>query len=542
MTEFFQDGPVLKNQYDDDPFLRFYLRKTLPPKTFNKLEPDLRKLGNKAATSLLNLGKSAEQNPPRHVPYDAWGHRIDEIETSEAWKELEKIAAQEGLVSIGYERKQGGFSRVHQFAKIYLYGPSSAIFTCPLAMTDGAARAVELYGDDEMKKNVFAHLTSRNPRQFFTSGQWMTERTGGSDVSGTSTIAKKVSGNQYKLFGTKWFTSATTSHVAMALARIEGAPEGSKGLSLFCVRLRDEKGALQGIRIHRLKEKLGTRALPTAELTLDGAPATLVGDEGNGVKKISSLFNITRIWNASSALGYMRRGVALAKDYSTKRRAFGKLIAEHPLHQETLAAVETEWAGAFHLVFRVAELLGKEEVNEATPSEKALLRLLTPVVKLFTAKQGVSVASEVLECFGGAGYIEDTGLPSLLRDSQVLAIWEGTTNVLSLDMLRALDKEKAMGPFVKDVNRILTGIQSKDLQPLAKQLKQVLVETQKWSEHLPEVQARKFAFQLARIYSGALLVEYADWCQKNEKLFVKNSSSLQLAMLAAKRWCAILTS
>lgn len=161
----------------------------------------------------------------------------------------------------------------------------------------------------------------------------MTERTGGSDVSGTSTIAKP-SGAVFRLSGVKWFTSATTSQIAMTLARIEGAPEGSKGLSLFYLELRDSTGKLNGIRINRLKDKLGTHALPTAELTLENTAALLVGKPGEGVKKISSLFNITRIYNACCAVGYMRRALALARDYATKRVAFGHTLSKHVLHLE----------------------------------------------------------------------------------------------------------------------------------------------------------------------------------------------------------------
>src|SRR5262249_53677312 len=151
-------------------------------------------------------------------------------------------------------------------------------------------------------------------------------------------------------------------------------------------------------------------------------------------------------YNACCAVGLMRRGLALARDYARRRRAFGKLLADQPLHVETLAALQVEFEAAFHLSFRVAELMGRGETGAATDDERAVLRLLTPLVKLYTAKQAIATCSEVLEAFGGAGYVEDTGLPRLLRDAQVLSIWEGTTNVLSLDVLRAIEKEAAFQP------------------------------------------------------------------------------------------------
>jgi alkylation response protein AidB-like acyl-CoA dehydrogenase len=188
----------------------------------------------------------------------------------------------------------------------------------------------------------------------------MTERAGGSDISGTATIAQQH-GEEYRLYGAKWFTSATTSQMALTLARPEGNAEGSRGLALFLVELRDERGRLRGIQVNRLKDKLGTRKVPTAELTLDGAPATLVGAPGDGVRAITPMLSITRTWNAVSAVSGMRRALALARDYARRRRAFGALLVDKPLHADTLAALEAEYAGAFCLAFRSAELIGALE-------------------------------------------------------------------------------------------------------------------------------------------------------------------------------------
>lgn len=535
-SEFFQEGPALPNQYDEDVFLRSYLARVLPEPVLKEIEPGLRRLGERTTGEILALGDAAEATPPKLVPYDPWGRRIDTITVSDAWRKLGDIAVEEKLVATAYERRHGAWSRLHQFVRIYLYGPSSAIYTCPLAMTDGAARAIELYGDAGMKQGAYRSLTATDPRKAWTSGQWMTEKTGGSDVSGTSTIAKR-DGEGFKLFGTKWFTSATTSEMAMALARIEGAPAGSRGLSLFFIELRDSEGRLKNIRVHRLKDKLGTKALPTAELTLEGTPAILVGGEGDGVKKISALFNITRIWNACCAAGFMRRGVALAKDYAQKRVAFGRPLKEQPLHVETLAALEVECTAACLLVFRLAELLGKEEMGTATKEETVLLRLLTPVAKLFTAKQAVATMSEVLESFGGAGYIEDTGLPKLLRDAQVLPIWEGTTNVLSLDMLRALQKEQALEPFLGEMERHLKTASRPELMPLVAKARDAAASIAKHaktmaalSEDELQASAKDLAFAIARSYVAALMIEQAQW-----ELAARGE---RRSLILAERWCA----
>lgn len=536
MSDFFQTAPSLGNQYDEDRVLKTYLAWKLPAAMLHELEPELHHLGQRVIEDIQQLGQEAEASPPQHIPYDPWGKRIDQIKVSPAWTALDKIAAEEKLIALAYERRHGALSRIHQFAKLYLFHPSSAIYTCPLAMTDGAARALELYADAALKKRAFPHLTATDPAQFWTSGQWMTERSGGSDVSGTATIAK-ADGDQFRLSGVKWFTSATTSQMAMTLARIEGAPAGSKGLSLFYLELRDENGALNGIRINRLKDKLGTRALPTAELTLENAAATLVGGAGDGVKKIASLFNITRIYNACCAVGYMRRALALARDYANKRVAFGRPLSQHSLHVETLANMQVEFSAAFHLVFHAVELLGKEEVGEASAAERAVLRLLTPLAKLYTAKQAIVLSSEALEAFGGAGYIEDTGLPQLLRNAQVLSIWEGTTNILSLDALRAIHRENAGEAFLTDMQQRLDQIAHPQLL-LAKNTTQDNVQTlqhylhsmAKMSDEEQQTGARQFAFAMTQTYIASLLLDYAQWSLQTE--------ADPQARITAQRWCA----
>ncbi|MGH8413213.1 MAG: acyl-CoA dehydrogenase family protein [Gammaproteobacteria bacterium] len=511
---FFQDGPILGNQYQDDAVLRAWLRARLPAEVLREIAPGLERLGGRAAGEMLAMAADAEARPPRHVPYDAWGRRVDRIETTWGWQALHRLAAEEGIVATAYERRQGPWSRLHQFIRLYLYNPSSAIASCPLAMTDGAARVLELHGDAELKERYLPHLLSRDPVEFWTSGQWMTERTGGSDVSGTTTVASLENGG-YRLYGSKWFTSATDSRLAVTLARDEALDAEGK-LSLFLLELRDAQGNLNDIFVHRLKDKLGTRALPTAELTLKGTPAVRIGRAGHGVKTISSVLNITRLYNAVCAVSYMRRGLALAEDYARKRHVFGKLLIEQPLHRETLADLNAEFTGALHLVLHLGVLLGREETGVAGETDQSLLRLLTPVAKLYTGKQSIAVVSEVLECFGGQGYIEDTGLPSLLRDCQVLSIWEGTTNVLSLDVLRALEHAEVLEVFVGDTARHLENLQRPELAVLRVSIQRAVKDILAWPETAEklgrdalEAGARRFAFSLARTYTAALLAEAA---------------------------------
>lgn len=514
--QFFQAAPELDHPFEDDKFLRSFLKRTLPPEFHREVEKDLKRLGDRVLNEMEALAQEAETSLPEHIPFSPWGKRIDQIKVSKAWDRLHEIAAEEGIVASGYERTYGEFSRLYQFAKLYLYHPSSAIYSCPLAMTDGAARVIELFGTPEMKARAYKHLTSRDAKEFWTSGQWMTEKSGGSDVSGTETIARLEDGS-YKLYGDKWFTSATTSPMAMALAYIEG----DQKLSLFYLELRDEKGELQNIQINRLKDKLGTKALPTAELTLSGVPAVLIGERGKGVKTIANLFNITRMYNACCAVGYMHRGITLAKDFAKKRVAFGQPIINFGLHQQTLADLQVKFEASFILTFHAALLLGKEETGKASATESGLLRLLIPLAKLYTGKEGVTIASEVIESFGGAGYVEDTGLPQLLRNAQVLSIWEGTTNVLALDALRAIQKEKAGECFVHDLAQRLEKVKNSNLSMFKDEISKASQSLIASISSLTQVEdlhtnARKIAFSLSRVLAASFLLEQAEWSLQNE--------------------------
>ncbi|ACY14399.1 acyl-CoA dehydrogenase family protein [Haliangium ochraceum] len=518
---FFQQPPALGNQYDDDFFLQDYLARTLPAEVLAAVEDELRELGELSGGHFYRMQLADARNEPVHVPWDAWGQRVDRIEVSPLWREAQALAAERGLVAAAYDSPHGRFARVHQFALNYVIAPSLDVYSCPLAMTDGAARTLLSSGNQALIEHAVTRLTSRDPAQAWTSGQWMTERTGGSDVGLSETEARR-DGDTWRLWGTKWFTSATTSQMALTLGRPDGNGPGGRGLALFYVELRDDDGRLRNIEVNRLKDKLGTRKVPTAELTLAGTPATLVTEEAhNGVRSITPMLNITRTWNAIIATSLMRRGLALAKDYAQRRRAFGARLAEKPLHLDTLADMQAETAGAVLLAFRAAELLGSLESGEATDSDAALARVLTPIAKLSTGKQAVTVTSEALESFGGAGYVEDTGLPRLLADAQVLPIWEGTTNVLSLDTLRALGQEDGFRALQGECERLLGQVQAAELATSARAARDALTHAATWlgqqrgERVLIEAGARRFALTLGRSLELALLCQHAQWCLDN---------------------------
>ncbi|ELT99005.1 hypothetical protein CAPTEDRAFT_179194 [Capitella teleta] len=534
---FFQQAPSLGNQFTADVTLRNYLRRFLPHEIFSAVEPDLERFGKRVATDIYQLGIDCEHNQPILKQFDAWGNRVDEIVTCEAWKKQKEIAASEGLIATAYERKYQQWSRLLQVVKLYLYAPSSGLFSCPLAMTDGAAKSLEAINDPALNEHAYGHLISRDPVSFWTSGQWMTERRGGSDVGrATETLALPQDDGSYLLHGYKWFTSATDSEMALTLARVvdkDGQPtEGSKGLSMFYLDVRNQDGSLNNIQVQRMKDKLGTRQLPTAELLLDGVRAIRVSDEGRGVAAISNMLTITRLHNSVSAASGMRRITNLSKDFSKSRECFGKVIHNHPIHIRVLANMEMETRAATLLTLEMARLLGLADCGMIAEKQQNIFRLLTPLAKLYTAKQAVAVASEGLESFGGAGYLEDTNLPVHLRDAQVLPIWEGTTNILSLDVLRALAKTKgaALKSFHEDVvQRVAMATENAQLRDSALSVQQASNEVLSFAANnaaLLEFAAREFAYSLARIYMGMLLVEHAAW-----------EDATPQDVFVARRWC-----
>lgn len=517
---FTQSPPELANPYLTDRVLQSVMRRSLPHALFEHFHEEAYDLGQIIADELYPQQLAERLIEPRHIPFDAWGRRIDSIELTPLWQRMPALAARFGLVWHGYDQNKAAYARLFQFAMVYLATAATDFYACPLAMTDGAARALIESGNETLVRRAVPHLTSRDAATLWTSGQWMTETSGGSDVGGTETRAVRDANGQWRAFGRKWFTSAATSEMALLLARPDGAAQGTEGLALFYCEPRDRGGRLQNIVIDRLKDKLGSRKLPTAELRLDGAPIELVGEERRGVRMIAPVLNQTRLWNSFAALSFFRRGLQLLRDYGNRRRVFGRLLGEQPLQQQTLAGVQAEFEGGLHLALYVAELLGKSEHGALDDRHRLLLRLLIPITKLLTARQAVAGLSEIVEGFGGAGYIEDTGLPTLLRDAQVFSIWEGTTNVLSLDALKVLALDGTWDA-IHGALMALTGQAGSETEALS-----ALVREAERSVHAAhqtaadqgrgEALARNFAITLGRTFELALLIRHAAWSERAE--------------------------
>ncbi|KAK5575463.1 hypothetical protein RB653_006596 [Dictyostelium firmibasis] len=548
---FQQQSPLLGNQFLEDTQLLRGLKRVLPTQVLSDIQSDLTQFGERVITDILELGRASENNPPKLIQYDAWGKRIDKIIVDESWNKLKDIGCSEGLVSIGYERKFREYSRIYQYIKIYLFACSSAVFDCPMSMTDGAARLIELHGDKQMKEVDYKHFISRDPKQFWTSGQWMTEKPGGSDVSNSETIAiDSGNGKTFNLSGYKYFTSATTSEASMVLARdvedattMKGAISGSRGLSVYFIKLRKPNGELDRIKVHKLKNKFGTKAVPTAELELMGTPGIRVGPKGRGVPVISSILNITRIHNVIHSVATMRRCVAIVRDFAHRRSVFGKLLKDNLLYLSTLAEMELEYRAGLHLLLDVSLLLGKSECGVVSKGEDQkqvdlLLRIVTPLSKLYTAKQSISVSSEAIEALGGTGYMEDSDIPRLFRDTQVTSIWEGTTNVLSMDVWRTLKQPLTIKYYFQSIeNRLLqaSGVQNNDtfrkvisiIRESMKLIQSVIDKVMSGDMEYAESNARRFAYLMSQTYMASLLLEHAVW------------SKDELDAQVAERWCFV---
>src|SRR3989440_992420 len=245
---FQQSPPSLGNQYEDDRVLRSYLTRVLPETMVREIEPSHREMGRLAGGNLYQMQLADRLNVPKLTQWDAWGNRIDAVEMTPLWREAERVAVDYGLGATAYEQRHGNLSRVHQCALAYLFTPSTDIYSCPLAMTDGAARTLLSSGNQALIDRAVPHLITRNPEDFWTAGQWMTELTGGSDVGLSETVAKQITNSEsaaiqhleketWRLYGTKWFASAINSRMALTLARPEGNPAGGRGLALFYVEL-----------------------------------------------------------------------------------------------------------------------------------------------------------------------------------------------------------------------------------------------------------------------------------------------------------------
>ncbi|KAL4790664.1 hypothetical protein BDV19DRAFT_401879 [Aspergillus venezuelensis] len=559
-TGHFTRPAPLENTYSFDAALRRILEWYLPSQHLSSLTPHLTRIGDEAISEQIKVWSAdAEKNQPYVKSYNVWGEQyaVDRLVTSEGWKRLKGWSAGHGVVALGYEGTYGKERRLAQYAVNYLTSPSSALTSCPMSMTDGAAL---ILSTEIRKRNlppshpfakILSHLLSRDENSAWTSGQWMTERAGGSDVQNTDTWAvhsplqSTNSGNgngvdkgEYLVSGFKFFSSATDADIAILLAKTE--PSGK--LSTFLAPLRtsitptsnaasaishvpatnSKKEITNGIHIHRLKNKLGTKELPTAELELVNTRAHLIGELDQGIQTIAPLLNITRAHTFIGSLAAWRRALDIAKAFAKTRKTVGDQLAFIPMHLRLLADLEGRHLGCMELSFFTVAVMNVVEngtvINQASlphlpaPGKEAstLFRVLTAVTKAVVSKMSIIAIQECQEALGGVGYMDEPDEPEfnisrILRNTLVNSIWEGTTNVLSSELVRFLSRGGNLGIFGAWVERVLGLLSGEDAHALKDAWRRFRGRLVSMEPAFLLADARRAVFTLAWILSGVLL-------------------------------------
>jgi putative acyl-CoA dehydrogenase len=450
------------------------------------------------------LGFQANENPPRLKTHDRFGHRIDEVEFHPAWHELMRTSMAYGLHSAPWREPRPG-AHVARAAKLFLTAQVECGHCCPITMTYGSLpslrRQVELaaFWESKILSTTYdPRLLPADQKQGVLVGMAMTEKQGGSDVRANTTLAVPLGhggpGKEYALTGHKWFCSAPMSDAFLVLA------QASRGLSCFLLPRWTPDGKRNRFFIQRLKDKLGNRSNASSEIELDGTFAQLIGDEGRGVATIMEMGNYTRLDCALGSAAMMRQSLVQALHHTSHRSAFGKPLVQQPLMRNVLADLCLESEAATTLVMRLARAY---DCQGETPREFAFRRIATAIAKYWVAKRAVSVVYEAMECHGGNGYVEESLLPRLYREAPVNAIWEGSSNIICLDVLRAMSREKETAEALVEEIRLAKG-NNRELDAFTEKLSADVTSSPAESD------CRHLVERMALALQGALLVRHGD--------------------------------
>ncbi len=466
-------------------------------------EDRIRTVAALAGGDALEWGRLANVNPPVLRTHDRYGNRIDEVEFHPAWHSLMRIGVEHGLHALPWREPRPG-AHVARAVAFMLLSQAEQGFGCPLSMTYAAIPALRLepsiQAEWEPRLTSFEYDPAAAPvteKAGALSGMAMTERQGGSDVRANTTRAEPVGqAGEYELHGAKWFCSAPMCDAFLVLAQAPG------GLSCFLLPRWSPDGTRNAFHIQRLKDKLGNRSNASSEVEFHGAYARLVGPEGRGVPTIIEMVNHTRLDCVLGSTGLMRRAVAEATHHAAHRSAFGRLLSEQPLMQNVLADLAVESEAATLAALRLAR--SYDEAWGGDEDARAFSRLATAVAKYWICKRTPTHAAEALECLGGNGYVEESGMPRLYRESPLNSIWEGSGNVIALDVLRALSKsQNATELFFAEI-AAAEGADPR-LDAYAAKLRNDLADTD-GVEH----RARRLVEQMALVFQGSLVVRHGD--------------------------------
>ena len=440
-----------------DPFSESLLKIYLPQQLFNHLLPTFDELGQAVGDSLDKLADIADKNSPTLSVRNRIGTDEAVISKHPAYIELEEMAYSKlGLAAMSHRAGvlgwQETFPPAAKYALSHLFVQAEFGLCCPVSMTDSLARTLKKYGSQELIDLVIPQVTSLDFPKLEQGAMFMTEQAAGSDVSATQTLAEEQADGSWILTGDKWFCSNPDADFAMVLARSEENP-GLKGVSLFLLPKQKPNGETNNYRVLRLKDKLGTRSMASGEIRLEGAFAWLVGERGNGFKQMADMINNSRLSNGMRASGLMQRAVSEAIYFSQNRRAFGKRLIELPLMQRQLVKMIMRAEQSRTVMFQTA--LALEKADKGDNEAKHLVRLLTPLIKFRACRDARVVTGDAMEVRGGCGYIEEWTEPRLVRDAHLGSIWEGTSNIVALDVLRAINKSEGLNVLQQHVEHLL---------------------------------------------------------------------------------------
>ncbi len=508
------------NFFDADPNLLFTLRQHAQPEDAERAIPLLREVGEVAGNELDELAMLADRNPPRLENFDAYGQRIDDVIYHPSYVEMQKIGfSRFGFAAMSHREGvmgwPGRIPHVVKYALSYLFVQSEFGLFCPISMTDSAARVINMYGPDELRQRYLPGLTSTDFGSLMQSAQLLTERTGGSDVGANECVARRQPDGSWELWGEKWFCSNAGSAVHLTLARPEGAPGGTRGLGMFVVPRFLPDGTRNAIVIRRLKDKLGTRDMPSGEYEFHGAKAYVLGDITRGFPQMAEMINVSRLSNGMRASAMMRRSLLEAVVHARGRSAFGKALIDLPLVRDQIFEMTMDVEAALTLVLYAASAL--DQADAGSEFHEKVIRITTPLIKYAVCKQARSTSGLSMNIRGGNGYIEEWVNARLVRDSFLGSIWEGAENVVALDIARAATKGRAHEALFGDLATKLDALRDPDVRREAAPLRDALAATKSRLEQLlplpseeREPKMTRMADRMAAVACAILLMLDAD--------------------------------
>ncbi len=443
------------NLHEADPYGQAMADYYLPPGLAAHLRAHLHRLGALAGSTLDELAHTADQHPPTLSVRTRGGADRATVVKHPAYVELERYAYSEfGLAAMSHQPGVLGWPErmpaLGKYALTYLFVQAEFGLCCPVSMTDSLARTLCRYGSQDLIDAVLPQVATQDFDALRQGAMFMTEQGAGSDVGATTTRATRQADGTWRLDGDKWFCSNPDAGFAMVLARSEDGP-GLAAVSLFLLPRDLADGSRNAYRILRLKDKLGTRSMASGEIRLEGATAWLIGEPGRGFQQMADMINNSRLSNGVRAAGLMRRAMTEATFVARQRRAFGQRLIDMPLMQRQLMKLLVPTEQARSMVMQTARALVQADAG----GDPSLARILTPLIKFRACRDARRVTGDAMEVRGGCGYIEEYADARLVRDAHLGSIWEGTSNIVALDVLRAVKKANGLAAIEAHVQSLL---------------------------------------------------------------------------------------